>query len=133
MVFFVGTLEFFRHLQIGRRTVTAGLIDGRQKGLGKAMLVIGDCDKTQLPPINKRRCSMPVNHDIYQDLGCTKEVIQQKRANDPHLHSLLDKYSSIDAEVLKAEAAAAADDDLKKLKEKRVLIKREILKLTNPS
>lgn len=76
---------------------------------------------------------MPVNHDIYQDLGCTKEVIQQKRANDPHLHSLLDKYSSIDAEVLKAEAAAAADDDLKKLKEKRVLIKREILKLTNPS
>ncbi|VVO28777.1 hypothetical protein [Pseudomonas fluorescens] len=76
---------------------------------------------------------MPVNHDIYQDLGCTKEVIQQKRANDPHLHSLLDKYSSIDAEVLKAEAAAAADDDLKKLKEKRVLIKREILKLTNLS
>lgn len=69
---------------------------------------------------------MPVNHDLYQDLGLTKEVIQQKRANDPHLHSLLDQYSRIDTEVLKAEAAALADDELRKLKEKRVLIKRDI-------
>ncbi|VVN65269.1 hypothetical protein [Pseudomonas fluorescens] len=76
---------------------------------------------------------MPVNHDLYQDLGCTKEVIQQKRANDPHLHSLLDQYSSIDAEVLKAEAAAAADDELMKLKGKRAILKRDILNLTKQS
>jgi uncharacterized protein YdcH (DUF465 family) len=94
--------------------------------MGEAMLISGDCDKTRLPPINKRRCSMPVNHDLYKDLGCTKEYIQQKRSDDPHLHSLLDQYTRIDAEVLKAEAAALADDDLRKLKEKRVLIKRQI-------
>jgi hypothetical protein len=77
---------------------------------------------------------MPVNHDLYQDLGCTKEVIQQKRANDPHLHSLLDQYTRIDADVLKAEAAALADDELKKLKEKRVEIKKKIsIKLTAKS
>ncbi len=71
---------------------------------------------------------MPVNHDLYQDLHFTKEEIQQKRANDPHLHSLLDQYSRLDTEVLKAEAAALADDELRKLKEKRVFIKREISK-----
>ena len=69
---------------------------------------------------------MPVPHDLYQDLSCSKEDIQQRRANDPHLNALFDKYSSIDDKVLKAEAAAAADDELKKLKEKRLMIKDEI-------
>ena len=69
---------------------------------------------------------MPVNHDLYQDLGCTKDVIKEKSANDPHLHSLLEKYTRIDADVQKAEAAALADDQLKKLKEKRVDIKKQI-------
>ncbi|SFQ70838.1 hypothetical protein SAMN03159489_05038 [Pseudomonas sp. NFPP07] len=69
---------------------------------------------------------MPVPHDLYQDLSYSKEDIQQRRANDPHLNALFDKYSSIDDQVLKAEAAAAADDELKKLKEKRLLIKDEI-------
>lgn len=76
---------------------------------------------------------MPVNHDIYQDLGCAKEVIQQKRANDPHFNSLLDQYSLLDAEVLKAEAAASADDELMKLKGKRAILKRDILNLTKQS
>ena len=71
---------------------------------------------------------MPVNHDLYKDLGCTKEDIQKKHPNDAHLHSLLDQYSRLDTEVLKAEAAALADDELRKLKEKRVFIKREISK-----
>ncbi|NBF04626.1 DUF465 domain-containing protein [Pseudomonas sp. Fl5BN2] len=69
---------------------------------------------------------MPVTHDLYQDLSCSKEDIQQRRASDPHLNALFDKYTSIDNQVLKAEAAAAADDELKKLKEKRLLIKDEI-------
>ncbi|MGE7955960.1 DUF465 domain-containing protein [Pseudomonas sp. NPDC089530] len=69
---------------------------------------------------------MPVPHDLYQDLSYSKEDIQQRRANDPHLNALFDKYHSIDDQVLKAEAAAAADDELKKLKEKRLLIKDEI-------
>lgn len=69
---------------------------------------------------------MPVIHDIYQDLSRSKEDIQQCRANDPHLNALFDKYSTIDAQVIQAEAAAAADDEVRKLKEKRLLIKDEI-------
>ncbi|RON05542.1 YdcH family protein [Pseudomonas brassicacearum] len=76
---------------------------------------------------------MPVNHDLYQDLSCSKEVIQQKRANDPHLNALLDKYSEIDNRVLKAEAQAQADDEVRKLKEKRLSIKDEISQRLNGS
>ncbi|TVT85999.1 YdcH family protein [Pseudomonas sp. H3(2019)] len=76
---------------------------------------------------------MPVNHDLYQDLSCSKEVIQQKRANDPHLNALLDKYSDIDNRVLKAEAQAQADDEVRKLKEKRLSIKDEISQRLNGS
>ncbi|WP_095083285.1 DUF465 domain-containing protein [Pseudomonas sp. Irchel s3h17] len=76
---------------------------------------------------------MPVKHDLYQDLSCTREVVQQKRANDPHLNALLDKYSVIDDLVLKAEASAQGDDDVRKLKEKRLSIKDEISKNLNGS
>ncbi|MBU6957932.1 DUF465 domain-containing protein [Pseudomonas sp. CVAP len=76
---------------------------------------------------------MPVNHDLYQDLSCSKEVIQQKRANDPHLNALLDKYSDIDKQVLKAEAQALADDEVTKLKAKRLSIKDEISRSLNGS
>ena len=73
---------------------------------------------------------MPVTHDLYQDLRCTKEEIQQKRTKDPLLDSLLNKYSQADAEVLKAESAqsdAPSDDALKKLKEKRLQVKDKIV------
>ncbi|SEN66894.1 hypothetical protein SAMN04487857_13411 [Pseudomonas sp. ok272] len=76
---------------------------------------------------------MPVKHDLYQDLSCTKEVVQQKRANDPHLNALLDKYSVVDNQVLSAEAQALGDDDVRKLKEKRLSIKDEISKSLNGS
>ncbi|URM25658.1 hypothetical protein LLY42_16765 [Pseudomonas frederiksbergensis] len=80
---------------------------------------------------------MPVTHDLYQDLRCTKEEIQQKRTKDPLLDSLLNKYSQTDAEVLKAESAlsnALSDDELKKLKEKRVQFKKKIVeRLQTPS
>ncbi|MGF6400113.1 uncharacterized protein YdcH (DUF465 family) [Pseudomonas frederiksbergensis] len=73
---------------------------------------------------------MPVTHDLYQDLRCTKEEIQQKRTKDPLLDSLLNKYSQADAEILKAESAqsdAPSDDALKKLKEKRLQVKDKIV------
>jgi uncharacterized protein YdcH (DUF465 family) len=76
---------------------------------------------------------MPVNHDLPQDLSYSKEVIQQKRAIDPHLNALLDKYTEIDKRVLKAEAQALADDEVRKLKEKRLSIKDEISKSLNGS
>ncbi|OJT49176.1 DUF465 domain-containing protein [Pseudomonas moraviensis] len=73
---------------------------------------------------------MPVSHDLYQDLGCKKEEIEQKRSEDPKLDSLLNKYFEVDAEVVEAENAqsdAPSDDELKKLKEKRVIVKEQIV------
>lgn len=73
---------------------------------------------------------MPVNHDLYQDLGCTKEEILEKRKQDPRLDSLLNQYSQADAEVVAAETAASdapTDDQLKKLKQKRSLVKEKIV------
>ncbi|MCQ6257244.1 YdcH family protein [Pseudomonas sp. Q11] len=72
---------------------------------------------------------MPVNHDLCQDLNCTKDDIQQKRSENPRLDSLLLKYSQIDAEVVDAEkpsSAALSDVALKTLKEKRLQVKDEI-------
>jgi uncharacterized protein YdcH (DUF465 family) len=71
---------------------------------------------------------MPVSHDLYQDLSCTKEEIQQKRSKDPLLDSLLTKYSQADAEVVDAENAKADDDQVRKLKEKRLLVKDKIVR-----
>ncbi|WLG64737.1 DUF465 domain-containing protein [Pseudomonas sp. FP1762] len=73
---------------------------------------------------------MPVSHDLYQDLGCKKEEIEQKRSEDAKLDSLLNKYFEVDAEVVEAENAqsdAPTDDELKKLKEKRVIVKEQIV------
>ena len=113
-----------------RRTDTAGLTGGRQNRSTKAILVVGERNQSRLLPINKRRCSMPVTHDLYQDLKLSKEEIQQKRTKDPLLDSLINKYSQADAEVVKAETAqsdAPSDDALKKLKEKRLQVKDKIV------
>ncbi|MBC3776613.1 hypothetical protein [Pseudomonas sp. SWRI99] len=71
---------------------------------------------------------MPVSHDLYQDLGCKKEEIEQKRSKDPKLDSLLNKYFDADKRVVEAEdAQSLGDDALKELKEKRVIVKNDIV------
>ena len=70
---------------------------------------------------------MPVKHDLYQDLGLSKEVVHERRANDKRLDSLLTQYDAADALVLKAESASASDEDVEKLKKKRLLVKDEIV------
>jgi uncharacterized protein YdcH (DUF465 family) len=63
-------------------------------------------------------------------LKVSKEEIQQRRTKDPLLDSLINKYSQADAEVVKAETAksdAPSDDQLKKLKEHRLLVKDKIV------
>ncbi|MBT1260018.1 DUF465 domain-containing protein [Pseudomonas pergaminensis] len=70
---------------------------------------------------------MPVKHDLYQDLGLSKEVVHERRANDKRLDSLLTQYDDADKEVLKAESASAGDEEVEKLKKKRLLIKDEIV------
>ncbi|AKS09637.1 DUF465 domain-containing protein [Pseudomonas trivialis] len=69
---------------------------------------------------------MPVKHDLYQDLGLSKEVVHERRAGDKRLDSLLTQYDDADKEVLKAESASASDEDVEKLKKKRLLIKDDI-------
>jgi uncharacterized protein YdcH (DUF465 family) len=70
---------------------------------------------------------MPVKHNLFEDLKYSKEDIAQRRQTDALLNSLLSEYDSVDAEVVQAEAAAAADDTVKKLKEKRLLVKDKIV------
>ena len=70
---------------------------------------------------------MPVKHDLYQDLGLSKEVVHERRAQDKRLDALLTQYDAADGEVLAAEKASASDEDVEKLKKKRLLIKDEIV------
>ena len=73
---------------------------------------------------------MPVKHDLYADLGITKDELVKRRSQDAKLNSLVEGYYQIDGEILKAEAGSAgdiSDDDLTKLKEKRLLAKDRIV------
>ncbi|WP_426135151.1 DUF465 domain-containing protein [Pseudomonas sp. PWP3-1b2] len=70
---------------------------------------------------------MPVKHDLYQDLGLSKDDVHKRRADDKRLDSLLTQYDAADADVLKAESASASDEDVEKLKKKRLLIKDKVV------
>ncbi len=73
---------------------------------------------------------MPVKHDLYKDLGLTKEQVSERSKTDGKLNKLLVEYGQIDTSVLDAESGSAgsvSDDELKKLKEKRLLIKDKIV------
>ncbi|MBJ2214500.1 MULTISPECIES: YdcH family protein [Pseudomonas] len=69
---------------------------------------------------------MPVKHDLYQDLGLSKEDVHKRRAQDNRLDSLLTQYDDADAKVLNAEKASARDEEVENLKKKRLSIKDEI-------
>ncbi|MCF4976178.1 DUF465 domain-containing protein, partial [Pseudomonas lactis] len=64
---------------------------------------------------------------LYQDLGLSKEVVHERRAQDKRLDSLLTQYDAADGEVLAAEKASASDEEVEKLKKKRLLVKDEIV------
>ncbi|WP_110947624.1 DUF465 domain-containing protein [Pseudomonas bohemica] len=74
---------------------------------------------------------MPVKHDLYADLGITKDDLGKHRSKDAKLNQLVDDYEAVDADIVKAEAGSAgdvSDDQLKKLKEKRLLAKDKIVR-----
>ena len=70
---------------------------------------------------------MPVKHDLFADLDASPEDVKQRRQGDEKLSRLLDDYQAADTAVLDAESASSNDDELKKLKEKRLLIKDKIV------
>ena len=67
-----------------------------------------------------------MKHDLYQDLGLSKEDVHKRKAQDNRLDSLLTQYDDADAKVLKAEKASASDEEVENLKKKRLSIKDEI-------
>lgn len=74
---------------------------------------------------------MPVKHNLLKDLNITKEEITRRRDADDRLSQLLESYNSIDAEVVDAESGSAGnvtDEQLRKLKEKRLHVKDAIVK-----
>ena len=76
---------------------------------------------------------MPVKHDLYQDLGLSKEVVHERRANNKLLDSLFNQYDTADKEVLAFEASGGADEELEKLKKKRLSVKDKIVEQLPPT
>jgi uncharacterized protein YdcH (DUF465 family) len=79
---------------------------------------------------------MPVKHDLLKDLNITKEEITARRGKDQRLSQLLDSYDAVDAEVVEAESPSSGnvtDNQLKKLKEKRLLVKDKIVQRLTPA
>ncbi|RMQ50139.1 hypothetical protein ALQ04_02313 [Pseudomonas cichorii] len=73
---------------------------------------------------------MPVKHDLFADLKLTREEVVQRSRSDARLQQLLTDYDDTDTQVLDAEkglAGGIADDELKKLKERRLLVKDRIV------
>lgn len=70
---------------------------------------------------------MPVKHNLFADLKLSKEEVEQRSKSDDRLSQLLTQYHVSDADVVKAEDSSAPDDQVRKLKEKRLLIKDKIV------
>lgn len=70
---------------------------------------------------------MPVKHDLFEDLKLSKEEFDQRKKTDDRLIKLMEAYIAIDADVVQAENNSASDDEVKKLKEKRLLAKDKIV------
>ncbi|MBD1552794.1 YdcH family protein [Pseudomonas typographi] len=70
---------------------------------------------------------MPVKHNLYEDLKLSKEEVAERGKADSKLAKLLEDYALIDKEVIDAESATANDDEIRKLKEKRLLTKDKIV------
>lgn len=70
---------------------------------------------------------MPVKHDLYADLSITKEELAKRKGSDAKLNALVEHYDELDIQIVNAEEAGdIPDDELKKLKEKRLQAKDTI-------
>ncbi len=72
---------------------------------------------------------MPVKHDLYADLHLSREDVMARGKRDERLQQLLHEYQQADDEVIKAEkgpAGGIGDEELRKLKEHRLLVKDRI-------
>ncbi|HEX8590355.1 YdcH family protein [Pseudomonas sp.] len=75
---------------------------------------------------------MPVKHDLYADLSITKEELAKRKSGDAKLNALVEQYDELDAHIVSVEEAGdLSDDELKTLKEKRLLAKDSIAQQLN--
>ncbi|WP_426150039.1 YdcH family protein [Pseudomonas sp. DC3000-4b1] len=70
---------------------------------------------------------MPVTHNLYADLGKSKEEVAKLLQTDSRLQSLINQYEDVDRQVVDAENASADDDTVSRLKEKRLSLKDKIV------
>ncbi len=75
---------------------------------------------------------MVATHDIYQDLGRSKEEIEKRRAEDPKLDELLKDYASIDEQIVMSESLdggeSSDDEPTHALKTQRLQVKDRIVR-----
>lgn len=77
---------------------------------------------------------MPVKHDLYADLSITKDELAKRKGTDAKLNALVEHYNELDIHIVGAEEAGdIPDDELKKLKEKRLQAKDTIASHLNTS
>ncbi|WP_456291683.1 DUF465 domain-containing protein [Pseudomonas sp. AK106] len=77
---------------------------------------------------------MPVKHDLYADLSITKDELAKRKGTDAKLNALVEHYNELDIHIVTAEEAGdIPDDELKKLKEKRLQAKDTIASHLNTS
>ncbi|WP_263260798.1 DUF465 domain-containing protein [Pseudomonas sp. RIT-PI-S] len=70
---------------------------------------------------------MPVPHNLYADLGRSKEEVAKLQQTNSRLQSLIAKYDEIDRQVVDAENASANDDVVNDLKKRRLDTKNKIV------
>lgn len=70
---------------------------------------------------------MPATHDLYADLGKTREEVSKLQQTSKRLQSLVTQYEDIDRQVVDAENASKDDDTVSFLKKKRLDIKNKIV------
>ncbi|MFP3847238.1 DUF465 domain-containing protein [Pseudomonas sp. W5-01] len=77
---------------------------------------------------------MPVKHDLYAELSITKDELAKRKGTDAKLNALVEHYNELDIHIVSAEEAGdIPDDELKKLKEKRLQAKDTIASHLNTS
>lgn len=73
---------------------------------------------------------MVISHDLCQDLGVSPEELKKRRTEDAKLDHWLVEYENVDQRTVNAEEAnpvLVSDEELRAMKEERLVIKDKIM------
>jgi uncharacterized protein len=75
---------------------------------------------------------MVATHDIYQDLGYSRDDLEKRRTSDAQLDELLKDYASLDEQIVMSESLdggdSSDDEPTRTLKAKRLQVKDSIVR-----